>query len=118
MCDFRFNYPEPILIAIHLSLVTNSTSVIHSNYNVTTFLKIKAVLAMLRRVDRAVIRKLGKIKTLQGLKKFSGWRSRGNLQSWNDDQSANLRNFSLSLFMSSPSSPVDLGTKPLAMTYA
>ena len=31
-------------------------------------------------VDRAVIRKLEKIKTLQGFKKFSGWRSRRNLQ--------------------------------------
>ena len=41
-----------------------------------------------------------------------------HLQGWNDDQSANLRNFSLSLFMSSPSSPVDLRTKPPAMTYA
>ena len=30
-------------------------------------------------VDRAVIRKLEKIKTLQGFKNFSGWRSRGNL---------------------------------------
>ena len=29
-------------------------------------------------VDWAVIKKLGKIKTLQGFKKFSGWRSRGN----------------------------------------
>ena len=32
-----------------------------------------------------------------------------HLQGWNDDQSANLRNFSLSLFMSRPSSSVDLG---------
>ena len=32
-------------------------------------------------VDRAVIRKLEKIKTLLGFKKFSGWRSRRNL-SW------------------------------------
>ena len=31
-------------------------------------------------VDRAVTRKLEKIKTLQGFKKFSGWRSRRNLQ--------------------------------------
>ena len=30
-------------------------------------------------VDRAVIRKLEKIKTLQGFKKFSRWRSRRNL---------------------------------------
>ena len=30
-------------------------------------------------VDRAVIRKLEKIKTLQRFKKFSGWRSRRNL---------------------------------------
>ena len=42
----------------------------------------------------------------------------GNLQGWNDDQSGNLRNLSLSLFMSSASSPVDIGTKPPAMTYA
>ena len=31
-------------------------------------------------IDRAVIRKLEKIKTLQGFKKFSRWRSRKNLQ--------------------------------------
>ena len=30
-------------------------------------------------VHRAVITKLEKIKTLQGFKKFSGWKSRGNL---------------------------------------
>ena len=31
-------------------------------------------------VDCAVIRKLEKIKTLQGFKKFSGWKSRRSLQ--------------------------------------